>query len=774
MKTKSFQEILARLKAEKEVAEAAAKLEALLLAHQVEEVDLSQLGWEEPEETAEMAAIHSLLPIEEERYEELTGILREVISGTVNPASDAESDKSQPIDKTGVARAVILNSKQEDFNRQVQTGADVILIGAAGTGKTTCMRRVTRDLIDSGRIPLLTEDTKWLKAGLPGAVILSYTRKAVNNIRHAVVEELKSHTLTAHKLLEFQPEFYDILDPATGTYKKTMSFIPGRTALNPLPRSLKFIAWEEGSMVPVTLYELVEDAMSHSYQEIFLGDIQQLPPVFGAGILGFKMLELPIVELTEVYRQALESPIIQLAWKVLEGNPHTFSPLAEVYETENGKGEKVKRKRVPSLEELSKVAFREDGSYIGTVKFQIWQKPLEDFQAVMTCTAQFKAWEKEGYYLPDTDVILCPYDKAFGAAEINRGISQYLGEKRGAQIYEVIAGFNKHYLAVGDRVLYDKEDAFIVSISRNVNYFGTPPAPASANLDRWGTYKAGLSEQEELEARASKSLDEDALDDFLEIAASAIGDRVQEASHDVVIRYAYSDEEQCLSKAAEINNLLGGNAMTIYKFQGSEADRVFIVLHHSHAKMISRELLYTAITRAKIFLHIICEPKSFFNGVASQRIKGNTLAEKALQFTGLKEKREIEKVKAELDERKKEHDDLVAYHKSEEKYEEEIAVRQQEKLKAELPVQSTEALEKVLEAKPEMGAWYFDVKAGKMMQRVEEEKAKASILPDITSDPAEELPEAREYEYSKTKPETKTTSELAAERLARIRAKRGG
>ena len=41
-----------------------------------------------------------------------------------------------------------------------------------------------------------------------------------------------------------------------------------------------------------------------------------------------------------------------------------------------------------------------------------------------------------------------------------------------------------------------------------------------------------------------------------------------------------------------------GYALTVHKAQGSEWDRVFLLLHQSHNTMIQRELLYTAVTRA--------------------------------------------------------------------------------------------------------------------------------------------------------------------------------
>ena len=40
-------------------------------------------------------------------------------------------------------------------------------------------------------------------------------------------------------------------------------------------------------------------------------------------------------------------------------------------------------------------------------------------------------------------------------------------------------------------------------------------------------------------------------------------------------------------------------AMTIHKSQGSEFDRVLVVLPESHGSLLGRELLYTALTRAR-------------------------------------------------------------------------------------------------------------------------------------------------------------------------------
>lgn len=530
----------------------------------------------------------------------------------------------------GVARDdLTYNEKQQEVINKTAAGENVVLIGKAGTGKTTCMRGNMKNLIATGRIKNVGMSTKWLNSTLPGVAVLSYTRKAVNNIRHAMPDELKPHTLTVHKILEFAPVYYEVFDEQNGKMKKTMRFEPKRNAYNPLPTGLKFVAFEESSMVSVDLHQQLMEAIPHNCQFLYLGDIQQLPPVFGSAILGFKMLELPVVELTEVYRQALESPILRFALAMLDGDTSKFSGKTEKFRAYHPVfGKEVDRIRVPALD-----AFAQGDELV----LQVWQKRLKEDDALFTSVKQFSAWEESGYYNPEEDVILIPFNKSFGTIELNKGIAQYLGTKRDAVVHEVIAGFNKYYLAVGDRVLYDKEDAFIVDIVRSDEYMGKAPQLASRVLDRWGHYREGLENDEaykaEVEEEAGFNLA--AIEKFMETAAKDIEDRTAASSHVITLRIPNSgDEEVVLSKSADINALLGGYAITVHKAQGSEWDKVFFIMHQSHAVMNQRELLYTACTRAAKKLHIICENDTFERGIRSQAIKGNTLAEKAEFFKG--------------------------------------------------------------------------------------------------------------------------------------------
>lgn len=52
-------------------------------------------------------------------------------------------------------------------------------------------------------------------------------------------------------------------------------------------------------------------------------------------------------------------------------------------------------------------------------------------------------------------------------------------------------------------------------------------------------------------------------------------------------------------------------AMTIHKSQGSEFDEVVVVLPQEENRILSRELIYTAVTRAKKFVHIVAEKEIF-------------------------------------------------------------------------------------------------------------------------------------------------------------------
>ena len=515
------------------------------------------------------------------------------------PESSSASSQSQIEITDKYGNLITLNSRQSEFVNLASSGKSCVLIGAAGTGKTTCQKSVVQAMIQNGLLGLLdAQGHKHLISETPGIVICAYTRRAVANIKRNMPADLQSNCITIHKLLEYQPTYYTTFDPISGEEKNKMVFEPARNSMNPLPSSIRCIIFEESSMIGTDLYKEVIDACPHNPQLIFLGDIQQLPPVFGPAILGFKLLELPVVELTEVYRQALESPIISLAHRILSG----------------------KEIQSPEFPDWKKP---------GQLTIHPWKKKIDPHSALNTAGQFFTVSESKGVYDPEEDIILIPFNKSFGTDELNKIIGNHLAKKNSSPVYQVVAGFNKHYFRVGEKVLYDKEDAVIVDIQRNPSYTGTPALPHSPTLDYWGYDSSSTPVEQDVEDV-----------DFLLSQVSMAGDsedRVRQSSHIIQIRMLDSGLVVALDKAAELNTLLLGYALTVHKSQGSEWRKVFLVLHQSHATMVQRELLYTAVTRAREELYIICEPETFVKGIQSQRVKGNTLEEKAEYFKGKKE-----------------------------------------------------------------------------------------------------------------------------------------
>lgn len=486
---------------------------------------------------------------------------------------------------------ITYNAAQSQAIELISSGKSCVVVGAAGTGKTTIQKAATQALIHNGSLVPLAAEHRFLKGANLGIAICAYTRRATNNIRKNLSADLQDNCLTIHKLLEYTRVDYTVVD-AEGNERQSMRFEPARSVNNPLPHNLTTIIIEEASMVSVELFNEIRAACPHNPQFIFLGDIQQLPPVFGSAILGYKMLELPTVELTEVYRQALESPILSLAHRILSGTPI----------------------------QLDEYKYLESP---GKLKLHPWKKRISPDSATITLAKFFIAALEQNKYNPETDAILIPFNKSCGSDELNKHIATKIAHLGSKPIHEIIHGWKRSYYSIGDKCLYDREDAIILDIYPNPQYSGMSPQPASTSIDYWGHGAANHA---------------DDIDSFL--AQVQIGQEDSEdkktraASHIIKLVLLDSDTEILIKSAGEIDSLNLGYAITVHKSQGSEWNKVFLCIHQSHSMMIQRELLYTAVTRAKEELFVICEPDTFDKGITKQRIPGSTWQEKAEYFKG--------------------------------------------------------------------------------------------------------------------------------------------
>jgi ATP-dependent exoDNAse (exonuclease V) alpha subunit len=513
------------------------------------------------------------------------------------------------------------NPEQQNAIDHAYFGKSFCLIGAAGTGKTTTLKAILANLLENHRIPPLHISTKNLSAGAPGVALISYTRRAVRNIAKQMPLDLKEHCITFHKLVEYEPFYYEEWEEDTGKMINKMRFQPARNRMNPLPSTLKLIVVDESSMLSIDYFNELLAALPDpsQVQFIFLGDLNQLPPVYGQAILGKKLLELPIIELTRVYRQALESPIIALALAVKDNNFDTITSETHgnVFAIEPA------TIGIDYKQIASKVSIAKAGR--GKITLHPWKKVLDKEDALHAMQQQLGLWIRDGVYDPEQDLVLCPWNKSFGTDELNLAIADYISRTEGKKVYEVIAGFNKYYYAVGDKLLIDKQEAIIVDISRNPRYLGKWPQPASTTLNRWGN--GGTANGTDL---FDDTLSDHDIDMMLLHAADVV-DRTSEASHAIRVRFIDSDNEEVISKSATLNASTFAYAITVHKAQGSECRRVFFLTHSCHAAMMSRELVYTAITRAAEELYIVMEPKALAKSASKPRIKGDTLSAK-LEF----------------------------------------------------------------------------------------------------------------------------------------------
>ena len=517
------------------------------------------------------------------------------------PAHSAE-----PTQAAGVGESfslnIVLNERQLAAKDMAFAGKSFCLIGPAGSGKTTAQRSVAASLHESGRLSYTSfKDVGGGEYTAPSIAFVAFTRRAAGNLRKAIHKDpmladvFSGNIMTIHALLEYAPEYY--WDSLTRTQK--FRFAPRRTARNPL--TITHLVVEEASMVGAyDLWQVLYDALPPGVQIIFIGDINQLPPVFGPSILNYALIQLPIVELVETYRN--QGMVLENAHRILRGE---------------------------MIEET------EDCNIVrGNKPIQLPQDTMGNRVVPKLLDALYNQMDSDGMrkYDPEHDVIISPFNKqALGTTNINNWIAQFMGDKRGAIVYEIIAGFSKVYLAVGDKVMVNKRDGVIVDIKRNPQYTGREPQLPGNDLSRFGVRLLDRTNGLDLD-----DLDGDSMDysNFsLEELANEEAERKQQASHIVTIEYENGYKEE-LSGAGDFGDAVFslGYCLTGHKAQGSEWRRIYVLMHKDHSTMLFREWLYTVYTRGRIGVTIIAKDYLIEKAIKTPRILGNTLRDKLAYF----------------------------------------------------------------------------------------------------------------------------------------------
>ena len=162
----------------------------------------------------------------------------------------------------------------------------LILTGGPGTGKTTTV---------NGILELFEE------RGL-NVVLTAPTGRAAQRMSEISGREAK----TIHRLRE-----------AERTGRERMTF--ARNVRNPIEADAVIV--DELSMVDTVVFAALMDALPLTCRLVMVGDSDQLPPVGAGNVLSDMIASglLPVVELTEVFRQAQMSLIVTNAHRVVAG-----------------------------------------------------------------------------------------------------------------------------------------------------------------------------------------------------------------------------------------------------------------------------------------------------------------------------------------------------------------------------------------------------------------------------------------------------------------------
>ncbi len=386
----------------------------------------------------------------------------------------------------------------------------LILTGGPGTGKTTTLR---------GIITLLESMGETVAIAAP-------TGRAAQRIAELTGHEAK----TLHRLLEVRWD-----DGDTHTFE--------RNEKNPLDADAVVV--DEMSMVDTLLFESLLRAVKTGCRLILVGDTDQLPAV-GAGCVLQDLIDsgtVPVVQLTQVFRQALESRIVLNAHRIVAGEPMQL----------DNKGDSFFMPRT-SLGDVTKTV-------------------LDLCHRRLPAAYGYTAWE--GLQ------VLCPGRKGeMGTVELNRRLQELLNPPDKKKAEMTVAGIT---LRVGDKVMHTRNN-YDILWARDNGECGS------------GVFNGDIGVLESIHAREE------------------------------TLTVRYEDRVATYTKQ-DAQDIELAYAITVHKSQGSEFDAVILPLFRNTPNLCYRNLLYTAVTRAKKLLIVVGSMETVERMIENDR--------KTLRYTGL-------------------------------------------------------------------------------------------------------------------------------------------
>lgn len=530
------------------------------------------------------------------------------------------------------------------------------LIGAAGTGKTTTTKMLVNTLMYGsskwGVDPLRLKPVdirKYHERGsdkgkkkkaeeseantiIPSIAMVAYTGQATQVLKKNMPKEWHRNVMTIHLLLGFAPTTYEKADGSEG-----IRFEPSYTKHNRMPWDVIIV--DETSMVSVDLWHMLLDASKPGCRFYFIGDLNQLPPPIGAGVLGFALSKWPVYELTVVHRQADDTAnrIVDTAHRILRGETPEFDNTADGPQWRVA-GFKLEHSSEVAADQIIKLAYQ-----LSKVRYPGEDGPAYDpwRDRIMVAMNGFNP-DRPNYVL--------------GQEPLNDSLSMIFAGKDAERVIINAKKAIKKF-GVGYRVMATKNEppnmenrvtngltGKIIAIEPNPKWTGDwelvgPEKQVKANRKR---------RMEQISAHEAMSDSEraDSLGDTISnfrLKAMTPSERENSeeaergggpASHIVTVAFDNGGTREYRMNA-QIEQLQIAYVSTVHKAQGAEMPLAIVVVHHNQKMMLNRELLYTAVTRASRRVLLLYTDHGLRIALKTQKISGATLPEKIRQYQEL-------------------------------------------------------------------------------------------------------------------------------------------
>lgn len=396
--------------------------------------------------------------------------------------------------------------QQEAVIRALTSGA-LVITGGPGTGKTTILRFILRIVQNMGL----------------SCELCAPTGRAAKRMAEATGVPAR----TIHRLLEYGYGGEGFL----------------RDEENPVETDLIIV--DEMSMVDVPLMHALLRAVGPSTRLLMVGDADQLPPV-GAGNVLRDVIEsgaVPVMRLTDIYRQAERGMIVENAHRINNGQPPELASGKEDFLFEE----------ITAAED---VARRVVGLCTGRVNRLLTQEPRKDVQ------------------------VLVPMKKGpLGVYALNARIQAAMNPP-GRQKRE-----RKH----GDVVF--REGDKVMQVKNN--------------------YKLGWKK-----ARYNGIAEEG-----LGVFNGDLGTILRIDSTEQELEVIFDDERAAVYDFTMLDELSLAYAVTVHKSQGSEFPIVILPLISGAPSLMTRNLLYTAVTRAREQVYILGRSRCVYEMAANGQVK---------------------------------------------------------------------------------------------------------------------------------------------------------